>query len=105
MPGHQGERGIAPLGIGGKLPQLDRETFLQATRRDPGRIEVLDLAKYRFDLFEGHFPALGIETLLDVFESQREIAVVVDGVDQRGCDHPVGVAEPHQGTSASGEDP
>ena len=82
MPGHEGERGIAPLGAGRKLPQLNCETFLQIASRDSGRFEALNQVKHHLYLFEGHFLTPGIETLPDVFESQREIAVFVDGVDE-----------------------
>ena len=96
MLGHHDERRVAPLRVRRKLAQLDRQALLQAARRDSGRIEALELLEHRLDSMEAHLLVPGIEALADVFQRKLEIAVVVDGIDERGRNDPVGVAEPHQ---------
>ena len=94
---HQRQRGVAPLGVGGKLAKLHRQAFIQPARRHTRRIEVLNLPEHGLDLFQGHLLVPRVEALPDVFEGEREIAVVVDGIDERGRDGPVGVAESEHG--------
>ena len=95
--GHQHQRSVAPLGVGGKLAQLHCEAFIQPARRHARRIEILNVPEHGLDLFQGHLLVPRVETLPDVFEVEREIAVVVDGIDERGRNDPIGVAESEHG--------
>ena len=67
------------------LDQLQRQTFGEAAGEDAGRLQRLQALEHRFDLREG-----GAEPLGDLLEGAREIARLVERVDQRGRDHAVG---------------
>ena len=81
----------------GKLAELHREALVQPARRHAGRIEVLNLSEHRLDLFQGQLLVPRIEIVPEVFEGWHEIAVVVDRIDERRRDDPVGVAESEHG--------
>ena len=71
---------------------MQLQAFGQAARTHADRVEILDLVQRRLDFIE--FDRLfHIKDLLHVLEAQRKVTVLVDGVDQRLGDAPVGGRE------------
>ena len=71
-------RGIVAV----EFAKLDREAFAQIARADAGRIEFLQHRKHRIDIC-----LRGAEPLGGLSEIRRQIAGIVDQIDQILPDH------------------
>ena len=76
---------LQPIGVVGKLVQLDQQTLAQIARSDSGRIELLDTFEHRNDFVFFDF-VLGGKSGQDLLERRDQHAVVVDAVDDRARD-------------------
>ncbi|SSL90197.1 Uncharacterised protein [Klebsiella pneumoniae] len=83
-----------PRRLFSKLRQLDQQAVAQIFRCDANRIKTLDSLEDRFHLLQAD---LVIADAVDnIFNLNREVARIVDGVDDRGGNSAVGVGERRQ---------
>jgi hypothetical protein len=96
MPGHQRERLLFPRSVIGQLIQLDRQAIREVRRGHSGRIEILNPMQNGRHFLDLQAVDLIDEALMDVFHADRQIAVVIDSVDNRRGDGVVLFAERRQ---------
>ncbi|MNZ47808.1 hypothetical protein D3C78_655340 [compost metagenome] len=74
---------------------MQQQALAEVARADAGRFELLNTVQHGLDFIQLDVE-LGVEGITDFFQGFVEVALVIDAVDQRHGDQPVGVGHRSQ---------